>query len=80
MIRVTDHALVRFVERVGGLDVEALRCALAASLARASAAASIGQRRYTVLADGVAYVVVDGVLVTVIDGPVTHPHDRPEPR
>lgn len=77
MIRIADHALVRFIERVGGLDVQAVRLMLARSLARSErAAASIGETRYTVLADGVAYVVQDGTLLTIIDGPVNHPHRR----
>ncbi len=68
MIRVTDHALVRFLERAGGLDVDALRAVLAASLERAAtAAASIGARRCTVIVDGLRYVIEDGHLVTVLD-------------
>jgi hypothetical protein len=70
-LRITDHALVRFMERAGGLQVEALRASMARSLARAAAAAdAIGERRYVIRADGLSYVVVDGALVTVIDGPV----------
>jgi putative hemolysin len=67
-LRVTDHALVRFMERAGGLDAEALRLALAASLVRAEeAAAAISASRYTVIVDGLRYVVEDGHLVTVLD-------------
>lgn len=43
-VRVTDHAMIRFLERVGGVDVEALRLALAQSLeeaARLKAAAAV---------------------------------------
>lgn len=68
MIRVTDHALMRFLERAGGLDVEALRAAIAVSLKRAEASAlAISARRYTIVADGLRYVVEDGHLVTVLD-------------
>lgn len=67
-IRVSDHALVRFMERAGGLDADALRLALATSLARAtSAATEIKARRYTIIVDGLRYVVEDDTLVTVLD-------------
>lgn len=58
-VRVTDHALVRFLERVGGVDVEALRQALARSMEEAAHL-------------GAAAAVVDGyryVLRTDEDGP-----------
>jgi hypothetical protein len=72
--RVSDHALVRFLERAGGLDVEAVRAALAASLDRAAALAdAIGADRYTVKAGGLVYRVVDGVLVTVTRAPERRP-------
>jgi putative hemolysin len=67
-LRITDHALVRFMERAGGLDTDALRLALAASLRRAEAAAAeINARRYTVIVDGLRYVIEDGSLITVLD-------------
>lgn len=66
-IRVTDHALVRFLQRVGGLDIEAVREALTTSLKRAQVVADgVGKRNYNVLADGIVYVVRDGVVVTVL--------------
>jgi hypothetical protein len=75
-VRVTDHALVRFLERGGGLDAEALRRSISASLERAAAlASSINASRYTVTVGGLRYVVVDGHLVTVLDG---HMRLRPE--
>lgn len=67
-LRVCDHALLRFIERVGGLDVEGLRRHLAQSLGRAAGAAEqLGQREMTVAADGFHYVVVKGVVITVLD-------------
>ncbi len=64
--RVSDHALLRFLERAGGVDVEALRGAVAASLARASEAATVmGATDYHVVVDGLCFVVRSGVLVTV---------------
>ncbi|MCA0425647.1 MAG: hypothetical protein LCH61_20455 [Proteobacteria bacterium] len=67
MMRISDHALIRFLDRVAGLDVEGLRATLALSLDRAHRAAeSLGAADYTVKADGLVYVVRDGVLVTVL--------------
>lgn len=67
-IRVCDHALLRFIERVGGLDVEGLRRHLSESLERAAGAADkLGVREMTIAADGNHYVVVKGVVVTVLD-------------
>ncbi|WP_291979950.1 hypothetical protein [Chelatococcus sp.] len=70
-MKISDHAFVRFLERVCGKDVETTRTNLAASLSSAAeAAATLGMRRFTVLADGMKYIVADGVLVTVVpDGP-----------
>lgn len=67
-IGVSDHALMRFIERAGGFDVESLRGQIADSLERASKAAELlGQSDYTVKADGLVYVIVGGVCVTVLD-------------
>ena len=69
-LRVTDHALVRFLERAGGLDVEALRRSISISLARAeNAAARIGAHEYVITAEGRSYIVKGGQVVTIIDGP-----------
>ncbi|MBR0962210.1 hypothetical protein [Bradyrhizobium japonicum] len=66
-LRVCDHALLRFLERVGGLDVEAVRRHLAESLNRAAGAAEqLGAKEMTIAADGTHYVVVKGVVVTVL--------------
>ncbi|UPJ65270.1 hypothetical protein [Bradyrhizobium sp. 191] len=66
-LRVCDHALLRFIERVGGLDVEGLRRHLAESLDRAAGAAEqLGAREMTIAADGFHYVVMKGVVVTVL--------------
>jgi hypothetical protein len=70
LIRVSDHALVRFLDRAGGLDVETVREHLAVSLGRAALAADrIGLASYVIVADGLRYVVDNGTLVTVlVDG------------
>ncbi|MET4206890.1 hypothetical protein [Bradyrhizobium sp. LA2.1] len=70
-LRVCDHALLRFLERVGGLDVEALRRQLAESLDRAaSVAGQLGQREMTIAADGNHYIIVNGIVVTVLSPPM----------
>ena len=69
MIRVTDHALVRFLERSGALDVEQLRALIASSLERGRRAAErAGIADYTITVDGLKYIVVNGDLITVLDG------------
>lgn len=73
--RVSDHALVRWLERVGALDTEALRGMLACSLEKAAQAGlALGSSNFLILADGMVYLVRDGVLVTCIpdDGQGVH--------
>lgn len=68
MIRVSDQALVRFLERSGAAELEPLKAAIATSLERArQAAGELGRDSFVVVADGLRYVVQDGVLVTVLD-------------
>ena len=68
MIFVSDHALIRFMERAGGLDLAALRSHITVSLARAvEAAAQIGVADYTIRANGLTYVVRNHVVVTIMD-------------
>jgi len=65
---VSDHALLRFLERAGGLDVEDLRGRLANSLARAHGAAqSVGAGNYIIKADGLVYVVRGETVTTVLE-------------
>jgi hypothetical protein len=67
MMLITDHALVRYLERVGGLDVEALRSAIAQSLARAELAArEIGETTYTVRTAHHVFIIEQGRLITVM--------------
>lgn len=66
-LRVSDHALLRFLERAGGCDVEALRDAVAQSLHRAHiAATSIGAQEYLITADGLSFVVRGDVVTTML--------------
>ena len=66
--KITDHALVRFLERAGGMDVEQLRADLSASLERANMAArALSQSDFLIRVDGLLYVVRGENVVTVID-------------
>jgi hypothetical protein len=66
-LRISDHALLRWLQRAGGLDVEAVRSALAGSLCRAHAAAQhVGACDYSIHVDGVTFVVRSGTVTTVL--------------
>ncbi|KPH80537.1 hypothetical protein [Bosea vaviloviae] len=68
MLKVTDHALVRFLDRSGAAEIEALRLTLAHSLERARLGAQrAGIADYVIVADGLRYVVKDDALITVLD-------------
>lgn len=65
-VEISDHALVRFLDRVGGLDVEAVRLMMSIGLERAMAAAELlGETNRRVQADGMVYVITNGRCVTV---------------
>ncbi len=67
-IGVSDHALLRFLDRAAGLDIEGLRERLNASLARAHAAArSLSGSDYLIKADGMIYVVRGETVTTVVE-------------
>lgn len=69
---VTDHALLRFLERAGGLDVEGVRHAIADALARAHGAArGIGAENFQIRAEGFVWVMHGDKLVTVHDESAT---------
>jgi len=81
MLAISDHALLRFLQRAGGLDVEMLRLQLALSLSRATyAAGKIGAARYTIRADGLTYVIRDGRLVTILPAHAAVIHEPAEAR
>lgn len=68
MIRVSDTALVRFLERSGAADVDALRDLIAGSLERGRRQAErAGIGSYSIVADGLRYVVRGNELVTVLE-------------
>lgn len=65
---VSDHALLRFLQRTGSMDVEGLRLSLAQSLSRAHAAArSVSTADYQIRADGMLFVVRNDVVATVLE-------------
>lgn len=67
MIRVSDHALLRFLDRAAGFDVEGLRSALEMSLDRAhAAAAELGVLNYAIRVEGNTYIVRGTTVTTVI--------------
>lgn len=64
---ISDHALIRFLERCGGMDVEAVRAGLSQSLERAhNAARQMGQKDYLITIDGSTYVVRGDLVTTVL--------------
>ena len=68
MISVSDHALIRFMERGAGVDVEAVRAGMAQALDRASRAAErIGQPDHLIVVDDLVFIVRDATVVTVLD-------------
>lgn len=46
-VRISDHAVLRYLERVGGFEIEALRAALAARVAKTAV-------------PGVSNILIDG--------------------
>jgi hypothetical protein len=68
-LRVSDAALLRFLERAGALDVESLRGAIEVSLKRAAAAAGVlDLAEFTIAADGLRYLIRDNVVVNIGGG------------
>lgn len=57
---VTDHALLRYFERVLGLDIEAQRRQVGLMVDRAAQAGACG-----VIIDGHVYKIADGAVITV---------------
>lgn len=67
MIRVSDNALLRFLEHAAGLDVEQLRDELQASFARAHGAAmTLGVSDYAIRSGGNTFIVRRQTVTTVI--------------
>jgi len=72
-LRITDHALVRVLERICGLPIEALREQLVQALTPAAASAeAIGGGNYLIVSGGKVFVVRDRVVTTVLDRDNVH--------
>jgi hypothetical protein len=70
-IHISDHAAQRLAEchpaSAGQADMAGVKKAMAASLARGYAAAqSLGVINWSIVIDGMMYVVRDGTVVTVV--------------
>lgn len=64
--RVSDHALLRFLER-SGVQVEQLRQTVEASLDRAGrVAAELEQSEYLIVVHDLTFVVRDGTVTTIL--------------
>lgn len=76
-LEISNHAMLRWLERSGVVDIAAMRTALSAALDRAVAAsAAIGGGECLILSNGLVYVVRDNVLVTVVPDDGRHRHAR----
>ena len=60
---VTDHALIRYLERVQGIDIEAMKTAILTDDIRA--AMLMGATRFS--QDGVTYILESNSIVTILD-------------
>lgn len=66
-LRISDHAMLRFLGRAAGFDVDRKREELGAALQRAAhAAATIGVETYLVTVDGFCFVVRKSVVTTML--------------
>lgn len=73
-LRITDHALLRYLERAQGVDVESVRRKIRRKVQRGHEAGAVG-----VLVDGVRFVLRGDSVVTVLDSQALL-RDPPEPR
>lgn len=60
-IHITDHAVLRYIERVKGIDVAAIR----RDIAKTVAVADDHETCSAVTLDGFRYVLTNGALVTI---------------
>jgi len=66
-LQVSDHAVVRWIERVHGIDMDAIRSRIVAEMGKAVAMGKrVGQDTFTVRAGSHKFVVKRGVIVTVL--------------
>lgn len=60
-IQVSDHAVLRYLERKGGFNIDGLRKEIAT---RAEPAHQAGAS--SVIVDGIAFIIVNGVVTTAL--------------
>jgi len=70
MTPVTDHAVLRYIERVMGVDVDRIRRTISEAV---DGAAKIGVNRVTI--NGWEFRIKDGTVVTMLSR-----HSEPEPK
>ena len=74
-VHVSNHALFRWLERSGVLEVERLRASLSMALDRAyQAGAAMHQGEFLILAGGMVYVIRDGTVITCDQDDGQHNH------
>lgn len=61
VVHVTDHAVIRYLERVMGYDIESLRRQIGHQMSPAAELGACGLVR-----DGYRYVLLDRTLITVV--------------
>lgn len=67
MIGISDHALLRHLERVEGIDVESIRADLQHRFSPAhEAVIIIGVENYSIRAGDLSYIVRGGTVTTVL--------------
>ncbi len=71
-IKVTDHAVLRYLQRVKGVDVEALKAEIAQLVHLASEHAGA----CSVNVDGKRYLLKNGVVITVMPKSMPNPLNR----
>lgn len=78
---VSDHAVLRYLERVHRVDISGARAAVAGVVRRAVDAAATADMPsdFAVRSGPHRYVVRDGVVVTVLDHDMVFRDPRPEP-
>lgn len=64
-IKITDHALVRFLERVHKIDVKKLRAAVLTK--HQQKMGEMGDCEITIKSNGLKYVIKDKTLITIVD-------------
>jgi|GEM_PF-3762362 len=76
-LHVSDHAVFRWLQRSGAVDVEQVRAMLANALDRAfQVGAAMEVEDFIVLSGGMVFLIRDAVVVTVHEEDSRHGHAR----